>query len=150
MEVMNYSLASHTITITLDGENTPSIIIGNGSSVDTISVARSTDNVSHTASADGTYTTNFNLIKTGTCAISLQQTTAFNKQLLNLAKRQVSVDGGTLKTARATIRVTDQFGNINATCNGAYITRPADYDAADETQPRTWNFTCGEVLFDND
>ena len=71
MTTQNYSLADHTVVI--ENENFQTTI-GNGSSLESISVSYANDNFSYSMAADGTGTLNKNKMRNGTISISLQQT----------------------------------------------------------------------------
>lgn len=118
----NFSLADHSISIqTAD----ISLIIGNGSALESINVTWDNDNFSYTTSPDGQATLNVNYMLNGSFTISLQQTNPFVDQLQTLFKHQIQ--GGIVDVGTAKIK--DVNGNINAEFSGCVISKFPDYSA---------------------
>lgn len=137
MNVRNYSLADHTISITTSNR---SLIIGNGSSLDTISISFANDNFSFSMSADGSAVLNKNYMLNGTINISLNQANPFVDLLIDLFKSQLLqgvVDLGT-------IVIKDTFGNINGTFEKCVISKYPDYSAGAESASRDFVILYGK------
>lgn len=130
--VRNYSLANHTLYLQNDDYN---VIIGNGSSAETITVSYANENFSYTMSADGTGTLNKNKMRNGTISVSLNQANSICDQLKNVYKSQL--EGSS--TAPATITIRDSDGNINSTYTGCVITKIPDYSAGNESASREFS-----------
>lgn len=138
--IRNYSLANHSLVFV---NTNSSVIIGNGASVESITVSFENDNFSHTMSADGSATLNVNYMLNGTISVALQQTNPFVTTLDNIYKAQLNstpIDEGT-------ITLKDSNGNINGTFDRCVIVKYPDYTAESESSTReyTFRFTKGEL-----
>jgi hypothetical protein len=141
MDVRNYSLADHTISIETPNRN---VTIGNGSSLETISVTFANDNFSFTVSPDGSATLNKNNMLNGTATISLQQTNPFVNVLIDLFKSQII--NNVINTGRMIIK--DTNGNINARFEKCVITKYPDYNAGPESQARDFVIAFGKGILE--
>lgn len=128
-EIRNYSLADHTLVIS---NNTYNIVIGNGSSTESITVSFANDNFSYTMAADGTGTLNKNKMRNGSATVSLQQTNPIVNSLHNLYENQM--ESTPVDTAKMTLK--DSNGNIDATFDGCVISKEPDYGASNEQASR--------------
>lgn len=137
---MNYSLADHTISITsknqsIGSSNYFSLIIGNGTTLESASVSFANDNVSFTMGADGTGATNINRMRNGSISINLIQTNPINKDMQTIYVKQSQQIA---QVYPADIVIKDSYGNINAQFEECYITKYADYEAGNEASARSW------------
>lgn len=137
-DVRVYSLADHTVHLkTADGYE---VKIGNGQSVETITVTFANDNVSFTMSNDGTSTMNVNKMLNGTASIALNQANPFVDKLINFYKHQLF--GGVIRPA--TMVISDTYGNINGKFEKCAITKIPDYTAGSESQSREFVIAYGK------
>lgn len=128
---MNYSLANHTLVFS---NNTNTITIGNGSSMDNVNITYANDNFSYTMAADGTGTLNKNYMRNGTITISLQQTNPYCHRLNSIYNQQIS--SSPVDVGQVTIK--DSDGNINGTYQECTFTKLPDYSAAAESSTRQY------------
>lgn len=128
-----FSLADHTISIQT---NDISLIIGNGSALESISITWDNDNFSYTVAPDGSATLNVNYMLNGSFTISLQQTNPFVDQLQTLFKHQIQ--GGTVDVGTAKIK--DVSGTVNGEFSGCVISKFPDYSAEAESGTRDFVF----------
>ena len=140
-DVRQYSLADHTLTIS---NNTRSITIGNGSSVESITVTFDNDNFSFTMSADGTAALNKNYMKNGSVSISINQTNPFVNELNAFYNAQML--SGVVDTARMILK--DTNGNVNARFEKCVITKIPDYSAGNESASRPFVIIFGKGIFE--
>ena len=130
---MNYSLADHTIVI---ANNNFQTTIGNGSSLESITVSYANDNFSYTMAADGTGTLNKNKMRNGTITVSLQQTNPFVGVLTSIYEEMFTSS----PTDVAQMTIKDSNGNINGTFTGCVVTKNPDYTANPESTTRDFVF----------
>lgn len=136
MEVRNYSLADHTISIKSKAFE---LNIGNGSSLESINISFENDTFEFSVSADGTATLNKNYMKNGTITLSLQQTNPFVNLLLDLYNKQMVK--GITDTANMTIE--DVYGNVKGTFTKCVINKIPNYDAGKTSSVREFVFIFG-------
>ena len=129
------------MTIGGPGEN------GEGSFVGSLSVQR-TENLWNTeGDATGSWYHNKNLNKTGTMTLSLnyisEQTIELYQLFSIFESIQENSEGLTLTINTNASEETTAL----ATGNDCYISKPANLDLQDTSQPLSWEFTCGQIFF---
>lgn len=130
---MNYSLADHTIVIT---NRNFQLTIGNGSSLEGITVSYANDNFSYTMAADGTGTLNKNKMRNGSITVSLQQTNPFVQTLTSLYEEMYTSN----PTDVAQMTIKDSNGNINGSYSDCVVTKNPDYTGNPESTTREFTF----------
>lgn len=146
-----YSLASYYLSISIPTEVANSFgadeitIGGEGSYLDTISIALSTDLYSTKGDATGSWIHTKNYNRTGTIQLTINQVSDAVARLKSLFNIYYSLDE---EAEGLTLTLKSSLNNVAvAICNDCVITKIPDQSFGSETSTQQWTLNAGKITF---
>lgn len=142
-----YSLANYILSIESNDPTIKNIfgtvsVGGEGNYLESMTISQTNDLWTTSGYATGAWVHTKNLSRIGTVEVSLSQLSNQISKFIKLCNTYYTGDYD-----GCTLTLTDNLGNLIATCVDCYIQKIPDQGFQSAAQNQSWTFTCGQITF---